>query len=1017
MSYNPAEIHDEFDPAKHYARILRRDAADSYLTGQDENEADSMMLRQITNLGQVVLVDGTVLSGADITVDVNTGETAVEAGKIAAFGLVREPAGASLTVPTTGELTVGIWIETRIVDETDDADLIFNPPGTSFPASGSAMSPREQQLARWGLSTEVNIDTSDVTFAYVAVYRIKDGVVIRPLPGRGAWADDLERYDREAHGSYTVAGMQVTALGKTGSDQVFSISAGTVNAWGRKIDRAYDTRHVQVEAPPIRIVQGEHHAYVDSAGSMVIPVRNTPVSSVQRVEVLKERTVALTKGIANSLDTLPDASIDSLISVTQGATTYVATTDYVLLADKVSWAPGGSEPSPGSTYSVTYRYYAVIAPTSFTATTITVAGAVNGSQVTLDYSYKVRRIDAISIEANGDVVYTLGPVNYLAPEPPTASSQALTLAHVDNDWINTPVVTNVAAPAVSFARQAMESASIEDLRSVVSRLALQVALGSDQASARDRQFVDAMTDDSQRDLGISQTAAIAGGVLRLPIAVSVQNLTIAAPVIPARTYTRVRTLETSDGSFTLSSAQKLGVMTIAEKYDPRLTGQGVLAPDTLLLARTVTPPDGPVIGARTQLGALGASARFKVQTLHATVTGVAPAATLSTLTFNDQTVTPTGGVADGAGVSAFTFDVPAGEPLGGKRIIATYSDGTRAGVIWGFYSHQRPDNQSTHIRFKVPALGEWIGRIQFQVHDVGGTEPIYWAISEGEGNPDIPFRNDGVPLAEGLIPMTGVSDGDWITITPPPMFGRDQAIRVHLSSASPHKLKTAPANDTAYGSSQSSGRTLVHRIDAATMGQAVTTVSLGTVAVTGITDIAIAAETWGAASFDQWSPDVTFTLVFGGETYVLEANKSTIPLAAPYTGNIAISANVASRARYGSKAGVLSFLWPRVQLVTGIIQTAGTYISQAQTAMAAQSLSVFFTALKDPDATITVDVQESGGGWTAMTQAAAVPLGNNWFDFRFNKAAFTSTAPRIRITLGGDVAKRVYLDNVRSASY
>ena len=1021
MSYDPTEVQNAFDPAKHYHRIHRRDSWEEYMVGQAENEADSMRLRQIENIGRALLPDGTVTEGAAIVLDPDTGACTVAAGKVAAFGFVREPAGAALTVPTIGQLSVGIWIERRMITtRAQDPDIRFLAPNASgLPANDTDMAAREQQLARWGLSTEENVDTADVTYAYVAVYRIKDGVVIRDTGTRPAWMNDLAEYDVDAHGSYSVRGMQVTALGKTGSDQIFSIAAGVVNANGEKIRRDYDLRHAQVEAPPIRAVQGERHAYVDAAGSCVVTVRNKPISSVQRVEILKERTVALTKGLANTMDALPDAAVDSLISVVQGGTTYVATTDYVLSSDKVSWAPGGAEPAPGSTYNVTYRYYAVVAATAVGSDTITVTGAVSGSQVTLDYSYKVRRIDAISIEPDGDVVYTLGPVNHLAPQPPSGIPQSLTLAQVDNNWLGTPTVTNLAPPANHFDQQALDRASLADLRSIVSRLALQVALGADQASSRDRQFVDAMSDDSQRDLGIAQTAAVAGGVLRLPIAVSVQNLAIAAPVIPARTYSRVRTLEASDGTLTLGAAERYGVMTIAERFDPRLTGDGVVAPDTLLLARSVTPPDGAVVNPRMLSGALGATARFRAQTLNATVTGVTPAATLTGLTFAGLAVAPTGGAADGSGVSAFSFAVPANQAQGTKEIVAEFSDGTRASVRWSSGQGQQPNNRSTHIRFRLPALGEWIGRIQLRVDDVGGTEPIYWALSEVYSDAvEYPFRTAHMtPLADGLVPMVGVADGDWITITPPPMFGRDRPVMLHLSSVSPHKLRTAPADDTAYGSLNTSGRTLLHRVDAAVMTPGVTTFPLGTVAVAGVTDLAVAADTWLPGDPAQWAEDVRFVLSFGGESYTLDANKGSVPLPAAFTGNVDISALLTVKPRYQGKAGSFAFLWPRVQLLTGIIQTSGTYVTRSQAAMTAQTLSAFFTAFKDADATIVVEARDSAGTWQAMTQASATALGNGWFDFRFNKAGFTSTDPRVRITLGGDVAKRIYLDNLRVVSF
>ncbi len=49
-------------------------------------------------------------------------------------------------------------------------------------------------------------------------------------------------------------------------------------------------------------------------------------------------------------------TILSIVSVVQGATTYVVSTDYALGTNTVDWSPAGAEPATGSFYTVTYTY-------------------------------------------------------------------------------------------------------------------------------------------------------------------------------------------------------------------------------------------------------------------------------------------------------------------------------------------------------------------------------------------------------------------------------------------------------------------------------------------------------------------------------------------------------------------------------------------------------------------------------------------------------------------------------------
>lgn len=67
---------------------------------------------------------------------------------------------------------------------------------------------------------------------------------------------------------------------------------------------------------------------------------------------------AVTKGIAGGTDELDHEYIHNVTAVRQGATTYLEVDDYLVdeYDGTISWSPGGSEPSPGSTYYVNYTY-------------------------------------------------------------------------------------------------------------------------------------------------------------------------------------------------------------------------------------------------------------------------------------------------------------------------------------------------------------------------------------------------------------------------------------------------------------------------------------------------------------------------------------------------------------------------------------------------------------------------------------------------------------------------------------
>jgi len=126
----------------------------------------------------------------------------------------------------------------------------------------------------------------------------------------------------------------------------------------------------------------------------------------------------------------------SIQSVTQSGTTYSAGTDYNLTADQVDWTPSGAEVAPGSTYDVTYRFL-----TSTTVTNINpddgefdVTGAVASTLVLVDYSWKMPRIDVITVDPDGYLQRVRGVSTAFNPIAPQVPYNVLQIAEYKQIW-------------------------------------------------------------------------------------------------------------------------------------------------------------------------------------------------------------------------------------------------------------------------------------------------------------------------------------------------------------------------------------------------------------------------------------------------------------------------------------------------------------------------------------------------------------------------------------------------------
>ena len=430
-------------------------------------------------------------------------------------GAVREVPARSFTIAATGLVRVGVYLLDEEITEVQDATLRDPAVGTrnyNEPGAG-----RLRVTPTWGREGDGS------TGVFYPVWTVIDGALLSQSGSNtgDAFTEALARYDRESNGSYIVTGLSVTALGLAAGINTFSIKDGTGNIYGYKIDKLSSTRLNYAEDPDLELVDSEPDTFTGTTGgSATIQLNRFPVESILEVVITREKTVSITRGGASGgQDSLPDVSVLSIQSITQGGTTYAANTDYFLNGDKVDWSPGGAEPAPGSTYSITYRYLGNVTPTSVNlqAGTFTVTGAVNSTLVLTDYRWKLPRYDRICIDRDGNFSRVKGISSRFTPLPPATPGNLLGLATIEQRWGLTPEVTNDGIRAIPFDQLERMRSLIVDLFDLVALERLRNDISSREPSSKRGVFVDPFLDDDLRDQGLTQTAAIVDGTLQLPI--------------------------------------------------------------------------------------------------------------------------------------------------------------------------------------------------------------------------------------------------------------------------------------------------------------------------------------------------------------------------------------------------------------------------------------------------------------------------------------------------------------------
>lgn len=506
--------YDRFDPTKEYESHLFR--AGYVLQSAELNEIQSSVQNRIKSIGDALFKDGDVVRDAGVIVDANTGITRCESGAIYLRGAVRGVPPATLTIPTTGTIAVGVYLRTTAVTELDDPEL--RDPASMTRNYQEPGAGRKKVSALWGYSGDAQAGD------FFPVYTVEDGVLRakEAPPNLDSFNQALARYDRDsAGGSYVVSGLNVQRQASliTG-EQVYTAAEGRARVNGYGVELTTSRRLVYAATPDLRPINSEPHVSATAAAQR-INVDRTPINNISEVNITAEKTVTLTHGgFVGAMDPLPDTSVLQLLEVKQGGTTYTQGVDYKLTSGQVDWSLAGAEPATGSTYTVKYQYIAAVTPTAVDDTGFTVTGAVVGTLVLVTYNQKLPRIDRLAMTSDGSFVWLKGVSAEWNPQAPNIPADMLGLASVYQLWTDRATVTNDGVRVVPMPELSAINSRLDYMLGLIAQQRLEGSANLREASQKKGLATDPFLDDSLRDAGVAQTAAIVDGELTLAVSVA-----------------------------------------------------------------------------------------------------------------------------------------------------------------------------------------------------------------------------------------------------------------------------------------------------------------------------------------------------------------------------------------------------------------------------------------------------------------------------------------------------------------
>ena len=638
--------YDRTDPSKHYEQHLFR--AGYGLQSAELNEIQQASIGRVKSIGDALFKDGDIIKDCACLVDAETGAVTLNGGALYLRGMVRGIAPATFTVPTDRVLAIGVRLVETTVTEMDDPTLRDPAVGTrNYQEPGAA---RLKVEAVWGWEGDGGAGD------FFAVYTVENGILLQkePPPQLDSMTNALARYDRDsAGGNYVINGFGVSAKFDAQNGKLVTlVSEGRarVNGFGIEVPRS--VRLIEDMDRDVQTVLAEPRNFTpDGAGKMRINLDNSPVVSIDQVRITAEKTVTVTHGaFSGAKDPLPDNSILTLQSVTQGGTTYVQGTDYKLTSGQVDWSLTGAEPAPGSSYTVTYRYQTTNATIEGQdATGFTVSGAVPGTLLTVDYKFALPRIDAIVLDEEGRVTRIKGVASQYAPAVPGVPSSQLKIATLRHTWSADPVVTQDAVVVMPMDQLQGLRGMVLDLFDLVAQERLRNDIGLAEPAAKRGVFVDPLNNDNLRDSGIVQTAAIINGELMLPIDATITQVgtTITAPQLLDYTLEALVEQPNRTGSMKVNPYQAFDPVPAKVTLQPGVdfwTATDVTWSSPITQRFVVGSGNASSTSSRTSVQLVSSTtqaAQFLRQiSVQFKISGFGPGEQLQQLTFDGITVTP-----------------------------------------------------------------------------------------------------------------------------------------------------------------------------------------------------------------------------------------------------------------------------------------------------------------------------------------------------------------------------------------
>ncbi|MET3292268.1 UNVERIFIED_CONTAM: hypothetical protein ABID98_004838 [Brevibacillus sp. OAP136] len=422
--------YNRFDPAKHsWVSVLA--VGGRRLQTAELNEMQSLALHRDKQFGDFIFGTGNVLEGGQLWINQTTKELVISPARVYVDGMILLVEEQTLTITAEGEELIGLKVDYQVITYEHDTELL--DPAVGYSNHGMPGADRLVAKPTWVVNNPVAIQ----------MYRLIDGVLATPkIPQElEGLTPVLARRTHDTSGNFLVSGMDgfIEVIPGDEDNLNLVIDAGKAYVQGYEINKLIPERIRVPRAKEYQTVKNELKRYVTTEASYKL--HSQPVKELVNVSAVVQVSQTVTRGnMPGTSDSLVNRPVVDIISVTRGPAdnkiTYDPQVDFEQDGDRISWKPSGKEPEGGTNYTVTYTYNKklvlgedIALENGYLVFKNGGAKPVNQTQVQVEYTFYLPRIDVYYLTADGKIKVVRGQ-SAMQPPTPTSPPDVLELGEI-----------------------------------------------------------------------------------------------------------------------------------------------------------------------------------------------------------------------------------------------------------------------------------------------------------------------------------------------------------------------------------------------------------------------------------------------------------------------------------------------------------------------------------------------------------------------------------------------------------